>query len=62
MTLTDVAMSLQRQLPEPAELASTSLVTNALCFGDIGSLEITPNGGVGVFNSFTLGCFSKPYK
>ncbi|MDB2426543.1 PKD domain-containing protein [Flavobacteriaceae bacterium] len=35
-------------VPEPAELASTSLVTDALCFGDLGSLAITPNGGVGV--------------
>ncbi|MGY8925318.1 MAG: PKD domain-containing protein, partial [Flavobacteriales bacterium] len=39
---------LTTSVTESAELASTSLVTNALCFGDLGSLEITPNGGVGV--------------
>ena len=33
---------------EPTELTSTSLVTNALCFGDLGLIEITPNGGEGV--------------
>ncbi|MGY8865764.1 MAG: PKD-like domain-containing protein, partial [Methylophagaceae bacterium] len=33
---------------EPTELTSTSLVTNALCFGDLGLVEITPNGGEGV--------------
>ena len=33
---------------EPTEITSTSLVTDALCFGDLGSLEITPNGGTGI--------------
>ena len=33
---------------EPAELIVTAVVTDALCFGDLGILEITPTGGTGI--------------
>ena len=47
-------------LTEPVELASTSLVTNALCYGDTGSLEIIPDGGVGVLTVSLLDASLSP--
>ena len=47
-------------LTEPVELASTSLVTNALCYGDTGSLELIPDGGVGVLTVSLLDASLSP--